>query len=68
MEASSPKENELIYSEAEDGKPKPIPVADFAKYFESKSCNGAIFMREEFKARLSLLHTVKTLLNGLRLY
>lgn len=54
MEASSPKENELIYSEAEDGKPKPIPVAEFARYFKSKSENGAIVLREEFKVRLSL--------------
>jgi len=54
MEASSPKENELIYSEAEDGKPKPIPVAEFARYFKSSSENGAIVLREEFKVRLSL--------------
>ena len=52
MEASSPKENELIYSEAEDGKPKPIPVAEFARYVKSKSENGAIVLREEFKVRL----------------
>ena len=64
MEASSSKENELIYSDAEDGKPKPIPVADFAKYFKNKSSNGAIVLREEFKASLSLSHTVKSLLYG----
>ena len=49
MDTSSPKENELIYSEAEDGKPKPICVTEFAKYFKSKSSNGAIALREEFK-------------------
>ena len=60
MEASSPKENELIYSEAEDGKPKPIPVAEFARYFKGKSENGAIVLREEFKVRLSLSHNYFT--------
>jgi len=54
MAAASPQENELIYSEADDGKPKPIPVAEFAKYFKNKSSNGAIVLREEFKVRLSL--------------
>jgi len=54
MEAASPQENELIYSEADDGKPKPIPVAEFAKYFKNKSSKGAIVLREEFKVRLSL--------------
>ena len=44
-------DKELIYSEAEDGKPKPIPVSEFAKYFKNKSQNGAIVLREEFKAR-----------------
>ena len=68
MEASSPKDKELIYSEAEDGKPKPIPVAKFARYFKSKSSNGAIVLREEFKVSLSLLHTVKPLLSGHLLY
>ena len=52
MDTSSPKENELIYSEAEDGKPKPIRVTEFAKYFKSKSSNGAIALREEFKVSL----------------
>ena len=42
---------EAIYSEADDGKPKPIPVAEFPKYFKKKSENGAIVLREEFKAR-----------------
>ena len=60
MEASSPKENELIYSEAEDGKPKPIPVAEFVRYFKSKSINGAIVLREEFKVSLSLSHSYFT--------
>ena len=48
--APPPEETEDIYSEAEDGNPKPIPVAEFAKYFKSKSENGAIVLREEFKA------------------
>ena len=47
-------DKELVYSEADDGKPKPIPVADFARYFKNKSSNGAIVLREEFKARLSV--------------
>ena len=47
--APPPEEDEAIYSEAEDGKPKPIPVADFARYFKSKSENKAIVLREEFK-------------------
>ena len=45
------EETEAIYSEADDGKPKPIPVAEFAKYFKQKSANGAIVLREEFKVR-----------------
>ena len=44
------EEEEAIYSEADDGKPKPIPVAEFPKYFKRKSGNGAIVLREEFKA------------------
>ena len=44
------EEEEAIYSEADDGKPKPIPVAEFPKYFKKKSENGAIVLREEFKA------------------
>ena len=43
------EEKEAIYSEAEDGNPKPIPVAEFARYFKNKSENGAIVLREEFK-------------------
>ncbi|PFX11479.1 hypothetical protein AWC38_SpisGene24772, partial [Stylophora pistillata] len=38
------EETEAIYSEADDGKPKPIPVAEFAKYFKQKSANGAIVL------------------------
>jgi len=49
-EAPPPEETEDLYSEAEDGKPKPIPVAEFARYFKNKSENGAIVLREEFKA------------------
>ena len=46
----SEEEEEAIYSEADDGKPKPIPVAEFPKYVKRKSENGAIVLREEFKA------------------
>ena len=48
-EETPPEENDAIYSEAEDGNPKPIPVAEFARYFKNKSENGAIVLREEFK-------------------
>ncbi|KAJ7357741.1 hypothetical protein OS493_023214 [Desmophyllum pertusum] len=48
-EAAAPEEKEELYSEAEDGKPKPIPVAEFAKYYKKNSSNGAIVLREEFK-------------------
>lgn len=51
LKVPPPEEKELVYSEAEDGKPKPIPVAEFARYFKNKSSNGAIVLREEFKAR-----------------
>ena len=51
VEATPPEENELVYSEAEGGKPKPIPVAEFARYVRNKSSNGAIVLREEFKVR-----------------
>ncbi len=55
MKVPPPEEKELVvYSEAEDGKPKPIPVVEFASYFKNKSSNGAIVLREEFKARLYL--------------
>ena len=50
VDESHSVDKELIYSDAEDGKPKPIPVAEFAKYFKTKSQNGAIVLREEFKA------------------
>ncbi|XP_066015608.1 receptor-type tyrosine-protein phosphatase F isoform X2 [Pocillopora verrucosa] len=43
------EEKEAIYSEADDGKPKPIPMAEFPKYVKRKSENGAIVLREEFK-------------------
>ena len=55
-EVPPPEEKEAIYSEAEDGNPKPIPVADFAKYFKSRSSNGAIVLREEFKVMQSNLY------------
>ena len=48
VEAAPP----VVYSEA-DGKPKPIPVAEFARYFRNKSSNGAIVLREEFRVRNS---------------
>ena len=51
VKVTPPEEEELVYSEAEDGKPKPIPVAEFAKYVRNKSSNGAIVLREEFKVR-----------------
>ena len=47
------EEKEDIYSEAEDGNPKPIPVAEFTRYFKNKSENGAIVLREEFKVTQS---------------
>ncbi|KAJ7358732.1 hypothetical protein OS493_021507 [Desmophyllum pertusum] len=55
VEASPPEEKELVYSEAEDGKPKPIPVAEFTKYFKNKSSNGAIVLKEEFKNLLGAM-------------
>ena len=51
MEVTPPGEKELVYSEAEDGKPKPVPVAEFARYFKDKSSNGAFVLREEFNVR-----------------
>ena len=61
VEASPPEEKELVYSEAEDGKPKPIPVAEFTKYFKNKSSNGAIVLKEEFKARIIYCSVIGTL-------
>ena len=49
-EETPQEEKDAIYSEADDGNPKPIPVAEFARYFKNKSENGAIVLREEFKA------------------
>ena len=60
MEATSLEENEVVYSEAEDSKPKPIPVAEFARYFRNKSSNGAVVLREEFRVR-RLLQYQRTL-------
>ena len=51
VEVTPSEENELVYSEAIVGKPKPIPAAEFARYFRNKSSNGAIVLREEFKVR-----------------
>ena len=51
MKESLPKEKESVYSEVDDGTPKPIPVAEFAQYFKNKSVNGGIVLKEEFKAR-----------------
>ena len=39
-----------MYSEAQDGKPKPVPASDFVAYFKSKAINGAAVLRKEFKA------------------
>ena len=58
VEATPPEEKEVVYSEAEDGKPKPIPVAEFAKYFRDKSSNGAIVLREEFRVRRLLQYQI----------
>ena len=44
------KEDELVYSEAQDGKPKPVPASKFVAYFNSKAINGAAVLRKEFKA------------------
>jgi len=52
VEATPPEEKKVVYSEA-DGKPKPIPVAEFARYFRNTSSNGAIVLREEFRVRNS---------------
>ena len=39
-----------MYSEAQDGKPKPVPASEFVAYFKSKAINGAALLRKEFKA------------------
>ena len=44
------KEDELVYSEAQDDKPKPVPASKFVAYFKSKAINGAAVLRKEFKA------------------
>ena len=44
------KEDELVYSEAQDGKPKPVPASKFVAYFKSKAINGGAVLRKEFKA------------------
>ncbi|XP_074612301.1 receptor-type tyrosine-protein phosphatase S-like isoform X2 [Acropora palmata] len=44
----SPQE-EPVYEETNDGDPKAIPVDKFAEYFKSKSRDGGILLREEFK-------------------
>ena len=49
MEDTSP-EMDPLYDEAEDGKPKAIPVAQFSEFFKNKSKNGAVVLNEEFKA------------------
>ena len=55
MKESLPKEKESVYSEADDGTPKPIPVVEFAQYFKNKSVNGGIVLKEEFKARQKIM-------------
>jgi len=52
-EETPPEEKDAIYSEAEDGNPRPIPVAEFARYFKKKSEHRAIVLREEFKVNKS---------------
>ncbi|XP_027042748.1 receptor-type tyrosine-protein phosphatase epsilon-like [Pocillopora damicornis] len=49
VDASPPDDEELVYSQPEDGKPKPIPVNEFPSYYKQKSENGAIVLRDEFK-------------------
>ena len=44
------KEDELVYSEAQDDKPKPVPASKFVAYFKSKAINRAAVLRKEFKA------------------
>ena len=51
VDASPPDDEELVYSQPEDGKPKPIPVNEFPSYYKQKSENGAIVLRDEFKVR-----------------
>lgn len=51
VDASPPDDKELVYSQPEDGKPKPIPVNEFPSYYKQKSENGAIVLRDEFKVR-----------------
>ncbi|RMX56301.1 hypothetical protein pdam_00021644 [Pocillopora damicornis] len=46
---SLPEAKESVYSEADDGKPKPIPVAEFAEYFKNKSANGSVVLEDEFE-------------------
>jgi len=58
VEATSLEEKEVVYSEAEDGKPKPISVAEFARYFRDKSSNGAIVLLEEFRVRRLLQYQI----------
>ena len=43
------EEEEAVYNQADDGKPKPIPVAHFTEYWKKNSENGAIMLREEYK-------------------
>ena len=61
VEVTPPEEKELVYSEAEDGKPKSIPVAEFVRYFRNKSSNGAIVLRDEFKVRGLLRYQITLL-------
>ncbi|XP_067028426.1 receptor-type tyrosine-protein phosphatase S-like isoform X2 [Acropora muricata] len=42
-------QEEPVYEETNDGDPKAIPVDKFAEYFKSKSRDGGILLREEFK-------------------
>ncbi|XP_068727455.1 receptor-type tyrosine-protein phosphatase T-like isoform X1 [Montipora capricornis] len=48
VEDTSP-EMDPLYDEAEDSKPKAIPVAQFSEFVKNKSKNGAVVLNEEFK-------------------
>lgn len=45
------EEEEVTFSGADDGKPKPNRVAKFAKYLKKNSENGATALREECGVR-----------------
>ena len=62
-------QDEPVYEETNDGKPKAIPVDKFAEYVKNKSGDGGILLKEEFKVttnNLSLLVTFLALRISLR--